>query len=65
MCFQTADACDIQSNFNFRFLAKFEAGIYLKMSRENITYFYPVGNVELFDSHRDSITTFLGSLVSD
>ena len=51
--------------FQLRRRAKFEAGIYFKTSRENITYCSPVGNVALFESHRGAITAYLGRLVSD
>ena len=65
MCFQMADACDIQSHSNFRRQGMFKAGIYFQMARENIAYYFWVGNVALFDSHRDAITAFPGSSVSD
>ena len=61
--FCMADACDIQLHSKFRRRAKFEVGIYFKTSRENIAYCPPVGNVALFDSHRDAIAAFSGSSV--
>ena len=65
MCFQMADAYDIQSHSKFCRREKFEIGIYLKTSRGKIAYFSLVGNVALFDSRRNFITAFPGSLVSD
>ena len=65
LCFQTADACDIQSHSNFRLREKFEAGIYFQTARENIAYCSPVGNVALFDPHSNSITAFPWSSVSN
>ena len=35
------------------------------MPSDNISHCFPVGNVALFDSHRDAIATFPGSSVSD
>ena len=65
MCFRMADSCNIQSHYNYRRQEKFEAGIYFKTPRENISYCSPVGNTAFFDSHHNAITAFLGSLVSN
>ena len=60
-----ADACNVQLHSNVRRRAKFEAIIYFRTSWENIAHFSPVGNVALFDSHRDAIINHLGRSVSN
>ena len=64
MYFQMACDCDIYSHSNICLREKFEAGIYLRTQRDNIAQCFLVGNVVLFDSHRDAIHAFPESLVS-
>ena len=50
-----AGACGVQSHSNVRHRTKFEAGKYFRMPRDNIEHCFPVGEVLLFDSHRNAI----------
>ena len=59
VCFQTPGAWNVQSHSNVHHHAKFKAGIYFLTPKENISHYFPVDNMVLFESHRDAIETFL------